>query len=111
MAANRWSPLTILVLSCVPRAALATDDPPPPDVYVERETAAVDGCRGELPAEAQRIDTVRAGIQRGVCSTARFVDRIFGRENEYSEYEDESSGRASVTLGWDEQDGFEVGTR
>jgi len=39
------------------------------------------------------------------------VDRIFGRENEYFEYEDESSGRASVTLGWDEQDGFEVGTR
>ena len=73
--------------------------------------APVDGCRGELTADAQGIDTVRAGIQRGVCSTARFVDRVFGRENQFSEYEDESSGRAGVTLGWDEQDGFEVDTR
>jgi hypothetical protein len=54
---------------------------------------------------------MRAGIQRGVCSTARFVDRLFGRENQFSEYEDESNGRASVTLGWDEQDGVEVDAR
>ncbi len=54
---------------------------------------------------------MRAGLERGVCSTARFVDRLFGRENEYSEYEDESNGRASVTLGWNEQDGVEVDTR
>jgi hypothetical protein len=39
------------------------------------------------------------------------VDRVFGGENEYSEYEDESNGRASVTLGWDEQDGAEVDLR
>jgi hypothetical protein len=111
MAAKRWSSLTILVLTCVPPAAMATDDPPLPEVIVERESVSGDGCRGELPVEAERIDAVRAGIQRGVCSTARFVDRVFGRDNQYSEYEDESSGRASVTLGWDEQDGFEVDTR
>ena len=57
------------------------------------------------------IDTVRAGIHRGVCSTARFVDRVFGRDNQFSEYKDDTNGRAGVTLGWDEQDGFEVDTR
>ena len=75
------------------------------------DATAVDGCRGEVKPEAQGIDTMRAGLQRGVCSTARFVDRIFGRENQFSEYEDHSNGRAGVTLGWDEQDGFEVDTR
>ena len=109
MAADRWLRLAILLLTCVSPAASATDDPPPPAVQVERET--YDACRGEAPAEAQGIDTVRAGIQRGVCSTARFVDRVFGRENQFFEYEDQSSGRASVTLGWDEQDSFEVDTR
>ena len=111
MAAQRWSLLTILVLACASSAAMATDDPPPPAVEVERHSEAGDGCRDEPAPDAQGIDTVRAGIQRGVCSTARLVDRIFGRENQYSEYEDESSGRAGVTLGWDEQDGFEVDTR
>ncbi len=111
MAAKRWSPLTLLALSCIPSAAMASEEPPPREVIVEREAGANDGCRGELQAGAQGIDTVRAGIQRGVCSTARFVDRIFGRENQYSEYEDDSNGRAGVTLGWDEQDGFEVDTR
>ena len=54
---------------------------------------------------------MREGLERGVCSTARFVDRLFGREHEYSEYEDQSNGRASVTLGWNELDEFEVDTR
>ena len=109
MTADRWSLLAILLLTCVLPVAWAAEDPPPPAVEVERET--YDGCRGEESAEAQGIDDVRAGIQRGVCSTARFVDRVFGRENQYSEYEDESSGRASVTVGWDEQDSVEVDTR
>jgi hypothetical protein len=111
MAAVRWSPLALLVLTCVPPAAMPSDDPPPPDVEAELASPAVDGCRGEVEPEAQGIDTMRAGLQRGVCSTARFVDRVFGRENQYSEYEDTSNGRAGVTLGWDEQDGFEVDTR
>jgi hypothetical protein len=54
---------------------------------------------------------MREGLERGVCSTARFVDRLFGGENEYSEYEDDANGRASVTLGWNEQDKVEVNTR
>lgn len=111
MAAKRGSPLTILLLACVTSAAMAEDAPGPPTPAVEAEAVASDGCRDESRPDTQGIDTVRAGIQRGVCSTARLVDRIFGRENQYSEYEDQSSGRAGVTLGWDEQDGFEVDTR
>jgi hypothetical protein len=111
MAARSRSPVAVFLLACVAPVAMPQDAPPPPDVIVEKASEAVDGCRGEVPPEAQGIDTVRAGIQRGVCSTARFVDRVFGRENQYSEYEDQSSGRAGVTLGWDEQDGFEVDTR
>ncbi|MGH8224387.1 MAG: hypothetical protein ACREQZ_15575, partial [Woeseiaceae bacterium] len=43
--------------------------------------------------------------------TARFVDRLFGKENEFAEYEDESNGRAGLTLGWNELDEFDVDTR
>ncbi len=111
MAARCRSPLTLLVLACVSSAALATDVPLPPAAEAGPHASAYDGCREATAPDAQGIDTVRAGIQRGVCSTARLVDRIFGRENEYSEYEDQSSGRAGVTLGWDEQDGFKVDTR
>jgi hypothetical protein len=113
MATRRRSPILLLLLSCaLPIVALAQDpgDPaatPPPTERGEPE----DGCAGERLPDAQGIDEVRAGIQRGVCSTARFVDRLFGRENQYSEYEDKTNGRAGLTLGWDEQEQFEVDTR
>lgn len=68
-------------------------------------------CRGELPADAGGLETVRAGVQRGVCSTARFVDRLFGGEHEYSEVGDETYGRAGLTLGWNEQDGTGIDGR
>jgi hypothetical protein len=110
MAAVSRSPFPILLLLCVlPLPALA-EDPPELEVRGQRESPGK-GCEGEVSPGDEKIDTVRAGIQRGVCSTARFVDRIFGRENQYSEYDDETSGRASVTLGWDQQDEFEVDTR
>ncbi len=111
MAAARWSPLAFLVLTCVPPLAMPSDDPPPPEMNAELERRPSTAAAARSKPEAEGIDTMRAGLQRGVCSTARFVDRIFGRENQYSEYEDDSNGRASVTLGWDEQDGFEVDTR
>ena len=108
MAAARWSPATIPLLICaLPLAAQAAEVPAPASepVYV---TTPGNGCRGELPAEAEGLDTMRAGLQRGVCSTARFVDRLFRGEHEYSEYEDESNGRASLTLAWNEQDELEL---
>jgi hypothetical protein len=110
MAAAGRAPATILLLM-VTAAAAAVDGPPPgPEPQPEAESGA-GGCGGEVSPGSRGLDLVRAGIQHGVCSTARFVDRVFGRENQYSEYEDETNGRASVTLGWDEQHGFEVGTR
>jgi hypothetical protein len=72
---------------------------------------APDPCRDEAPEGAEGLDAMRAGLQRSVCGTARFVDRLFGGEHEYAESEDESNGRASVTLGWNEQDEFDVDTR
>ncbi|MBM2854004.1 MAG: hypothetical protein HW417_932 [Steroidobacteraceae bacterium] len=68
-------------------------------------------CRGELPTDAEALDAMRAGLQRGVCSTARFVDRLFGAEHEYSEFEDDSNGRVGATLGWNEQDGANLDGR
>jgi hypothetical protein len=110
MAAVSRSPFPILLLLCaLPLPGLA-EDTAEVEVRGERESPGI-GCEGEVSPDAEKIDTMRAGIQRGVCSTARFVDRIFGRENQYSEYEDETSGRGSVTLGWDQQDEFEVDTR
>ncbi len=109
MTAVSRLPAALLALLCALPAAAEED--PLPQVVVEKPSDETDGCRGEQSGDAQGIDTVRAGLQRGVCSTARFVDRLFGRENQYSEYEDATNGRASVTLGWDEQDGFEVDTR
>jgi hypothetical protein len=70
-----------------------------------------DPCADPKAESAEGLDAMREGLERGVCSTARFVDRLFGREHEYSEYEDQSNGRASVTLGWNELDEFEVDTR
>jgi hypothetical protein len=112
MAATHRSPLLLLLLlSCVVPVATAVEQSDPGAAAREDEAAAAgDGCRGEVPADAERIDAMRAGLQRGVCSTARFVDRLFGRENQFSEYEDHSSGRAGVTVGWDEKDELQVDT-
>jgi hypothetical protein len=107
MAAARGSQLTILALLCVLSLAVRADEPTAP----EPEIPADDECAGEVDVDAKGIDSVRAGIQRGVCSTARYVDRVFGRDNQFSEYKDDTNGRASVTLGWDEQDKFEVDAR
>ncbi len=70
-----------------------------------------DPCDEPTIEDDKALDAMRKGLERGVCSTARFVDRLFGREHEYSEYEDDSNGRASATLGWNELDEFQVDTR
>ncbi len=92
----------LLLLLWVP-ATNAEDD--------KRGSVEPDPCAESTVADAEGLDAMRKGLERGVCSTARFVDRLFGREHEFSEYEDQSNGRASVTLGWNELDEFEVDTR
>lgn len=109
MATATWSPARILMLMCVllpPAGAAQSPEPAPTEA-----AKSPNGCEGEASPGAEGIDEMRAGLQRGVCSTARFVDRLFGRENEYFEYEDESNGRAGLTVGWNEQHDLEVDTR
>lgn len=69
------------------------------------------GCRDDSAVEQPALETVRRGIQRSVCNTARFVDRMFGGEHEYSEMEDDSNGRAGLALGWNELDGLDADAR
>ncbi len=70
-----------------------------------------DGCRQQKPEEQHALESMRAGLQRSVCSTARFVDRMFGGEHEYAEMEDDSNGRAGFGLGWNELDGIDTDVR
>ncbi len=117
MATATRSRLPVLVLLCALSLAGQADESVPPETQDRPESQAdgkpapAGGCEGEVPADAKGIDSVRAGLHRGVCSTARYVDRVFGRDNQYSEYQDDSNGRAGVTLGWDERDNFEVDAR
>jgi hypothetical protein len=109
MPAARGSRLSVLLLLwALPLAPQAQEQSAP---EMEAGPAPAGGCEGEVPADATGIDSVRAGLHRGVCSTARYVDRMFGRDNQFSEYQDDSNGRAGITLGWDERDSFEVDTR
>jgi hypothetical protein len=96
----------MIVLPAAAQEAAPQGSPPP-----AADGAAANGCRGESTTDADPLDTMRAGLRRSVCSTARFVDRLFGGEHEYSETEDETNGRAGLTLGWNEQDDFEVDGR
>ncbi|MGQ0429339.1 MAG: hypothetical protein ACT4UQ_05360 [Gammaproteobacteria bacterium] len=98
---RRLAILPILALTLSPPAAIAADT----------EAGQYTGCRGELPDDARRLDAMRAGLERGVCSTARFVDRLFGGEHEYAEGEDETNGRAGLALNWNEQDDFALDGR
>ena len=69
------------------------------------------GCRDETPEEQPALETMREGIQRSVCNTSRFVDRMFGGEHEYAEMEDDSNGRAGLSLGWNKLDDFGADAR
>ncbi len=91
--------------------ALALLLPGAPAPAEEATPAAGGGCRDELPDDAHRLDAMRAGLRRGVCSTARFVDRLFGGEHEYAEGEDDTNGRAGLALEWDEQNQYDVDGR
>jgi hypothetical protein len=121
MATARRSPVLILLLLCALPAFAQVADPPTADSATAESSSAESkstelpkpssDCGGETRIETEGLDTMRAGLELGVCSTARFVDRLFGGDRQFAEYDDEASGRASVTVGWNEQDGVEVDTR
>ena len=72
MAAAGWTPLAILLSLCLPVAAIAADaGPTPEERSPQLSPDPGTGCEGEAESGAEGIDTVRAGLQRGVCSTSR----------------------------------------
>jgi len=99
---KRIAGLLVLSLLWVPATNAAEE---------KRGDGEPDSCADPKAENAEGLDAMREGLERGVCSTARFVDRLFGREHEYSEYEDQSNGRASVTLGYNELDELEADIR
>lgn len=99
MAGDASAPAAILaLLLAMPATTLA-------QATEEKDSDKDAGCRDETPVEQPALETMREGLERGVCNTARFVDRLFGGEHEYSEYEDLNNGRAGVTAGWNKLDG------
>lgn len=107
--AGALRPLVILAMLLAPAPLSASGPQPAPAASPAAEEATMQGgCRGEQSGGAGRLESMRAGLQRGVCSTARFVDRLFGGEHEYAEGEDATNGRASLALGWNEQEDFEL---
>lgn len=70
-----------------------------------QETEPVDPCRGLSVAPVGGLDTMRAGLERGVCGMSRFVDRLFGGGHELAEAGEGNYGRAGIALGWNELDG------
>jgi len=99
MVAAHWSPAAILLLLCVLPASAQVADPLPANSATAEsgptESSSADvpkpssGCGGEAAPDTAGLDTMRAGLERGVCSTARFVDRLFGGDREFAEYDDE----------------------
>jgi len=93
-AARSFASAILVILAAAAPAASAQEVPAHPPVPAPEPPSAEgakkpgSGCRGESPPGAAGIDEIRAGIHRGVCITARFVDRLFGDDNEYSVYED-----------------------
>ncbi|TAK54725.1 MAG: hypothetical protein EPO25_06195 [Gammaproteobacteria bacterium] len=65
-----------------------------------------DPCRDPSVAPAGSLDTVRAGLERGVCGMSRFVDRLFGGGHELVEAAGGNHGRAGLALRWDDLDGI-----
>ncbi len=101
--------LLLAYLLCIPAIAELPPQGTAAALPESAETAAANPCAGD--PNAGGIDAMRAGIQRGVCSTARLVDRLFSGEHEYAESEADNSGRAGLALGWREGEGVDLDGR
>jgi hypothetical protein len=109
-------------------AAAAGGHGPPDDVPATAPAEAQAGVPPEAPPVAvpgplrrdpcrppdtslTTLDSVRAGLHRRVCASARWFDGLFGDPREHEETYGESYGRVGVALAWDELDDFGVDAR
>ncbi len=107
-----------LLLVLAPCAAGAGPDPDAPPVEVfdaaasaPAEPPALDPQRGPCPElegpDALRLDSIRTGVERSVCVTAWYFDRLFGTLPEDAVVETRTThGRLRGGVVWDERDGF-----
>jgi len=107
-----------LLLALAPCAAGAGPDPDPPPTQLRDATVgapveppALDPQRGPCPElegpDALRLDSVRTGVERSVCVTAWYFDRLFGTLPEDAVVETRTThGRLRGGVVWDERDGF-----
>jgi hypothetical protein len=90
-------------------SALAAEPPtttPPPETAKTAETdSTANPCRGDLAADAERIDRLRQGVFATVCTSSHFFDGLFGDARDFSEYTRETYGRAGLAVGWNRMDG------
>jgi hypothetical protein len=70
-----------------------------------------DACGRSEAGTADALDSVRAGLERRVCASARWFDGLFGDAREYEEFYRNSHGRLGLALNWDELDEFDVHAR
>jgi hypothetical protein len=91
----------------------AMDDEQPPaehGVEIEGEDAAPERrapCPELEGPDTPRLDSFQQGVERSVCVTAWYFDRLFGTlpENEIVETRN-THGRLRAGVEWDERDGF-----
>ncbi len=70
--------------------------------------AREDPCRPGATDDDRGIDRMRSGMQRRVCSTARWFDGLFGDPREHAEAYGDTYGRIGAALSWDELDDTEL---
>jgi len=117
-ANSRLAALAIQLLLLAPCAVVAAPDPDPLSVDQHdavvgppSEPVAVDPPRAPCPElegpDALRLDSVRTGVERSVCVTAWYFDRLFGTLPEDTVVETRTThGRLRGGVVWDERDGF-----
>lgn len=117
-ANSRLAALAIQLLLLAPCAAAAASDPDPLSVDQHdavvgppSEPVAVDAPRAPCPelegSDALMLDSVRTGVERSVCVTAWYFDRLFGTLPEDAVVETRTThGRLRGGVVWDERDGF-----
>ncbi len=113
LAASLWPLSRALAEQQQPAAAPAPsqEHEPGPAPPAEEGPLEADPCRPQVDSRPGGIDSVRAGLQRRVCASARWFDGLFGDAREHDDVYRTSYGRAGLGLNWDELNEFDVDTR